>query len=1666
MSFLDELSNSLLGQLNLAENTPGDLDGKGTQYGKLGDLADKIDKSAARRYLETGSVRNIKPRSMEILMQEPDITVLVKKRMFSSLAENYRTDLMNDDEKLFMKASKKLFYNKCRAIAAYERLTKIERIVARDDGIVSDFVLPQVFSAIDVLDSNPLTANLITGGTRDTLEQIRRVKSFSDPNFNTTWITDATLPYATDTGEGTGVFELTTVSSLNATSSVNFGGGSASLTIQDPYKLMFITKDDIDKAITDATNMYAQNNFYRFTQFDLEKSIADLKQRFAEVRQTRGVSNISFFVNEETILFKKVRAVIDDEGRDISFVFNAGLFGADLFSFDNSAVDVDPQALQGRNGLSSEGNEINLFKQIVQNIYMWIGLKYSTRSEIKEFNKQTNNVRKKMYLHYAGKFIIQPMDVITIFISTKTITDSKVTQGLNYTFSGDTLLNKLNSQISNIESSLTDLVSAFGGVGGGQSYIDEEKNAIAGPEFPTWLWALMRNDFTRQAAGTCVFSGIVDGPVAHTYNTSSNGYTLNVNASDNCAYFKMGQINTSPSVDVFNSNLYDPLTPFELDFNLSSGALLTKSPQLLSENVQILNSGALRAAFGRNRGLPVNSGSYLNETQIERISSSLFGGKFSKSFRRIYDDPDGFVYRWKEGIGSLVMFDELHQNQSDFQNESSPNIFKNPFAGQDVMNALSLLITGRPYNYDTFIRGALRSGMLQKEDARNVNGVNSFYRGLIQGLTSQNATWGNFVPFKKLVLNEREYNFIVSGQFSLEQQNSSLQAMIRDRAAKFDELSSYLAESNVPDLRGYFTVNLQGSIINKDSVTQNARVQELYFYIQKKDAEILKYEASFSNQVTCPTNLSQGAGGLTVFGNDISYDPTLGNDNNSVSETQRVQDQQAFRKKLNYLSQRRLWKVKSNEDQNLFIVDDSYDKNYDIQAFEQTLNKIELFNSVYSNVFEQIGLVRNLLFGFEVFADSQGHIRARAPQYNRMPSSVFYDMLKNRAQKGIQIFPAYLESLFFNKVQGITDRLSIVEDQIRIRTAALGKLDDQSSAAILGGTDFRFITDRDTGLLGDSDIRNLLHQDAPDLQEEMNSKPLQKLANIVTPLTAAKLNFNIIDRIDLIVKPGAYSTSISAIADEVSKIGARLQQNTNTTSPTLSELFSDTRFNIQGGRSQSDIVKITEELAQEVAERQNLIKTLAGTLKNLTEGLSVNNPNSGSAESILYPTLNRDPDKAYPEILASMIEDENEDDYGTHSGQRYLLTDDKIIDLVIREVPPEHTSVVVDGALAQGLIPTPSGLEANFIVGGGGNAMSTAAAVDYDMWKMYGFKSPNTVKAYFFDNPYTQCRPYAVFLLNLARKNIFQGDATVVGNEFIQPGEVSYIDDRDTLFYNETVTHAFTYNSTYTTKITLKYGHNPGEYIPTSLDVIGQGLYSNQFQANTMRQVRHDRAEDAEPLACVLYDSATTLSSDSDALEAIVKGTYGDQNKRTLENALLTIQGYLTPSANGQSAKLEIRIYENSNSIVNIPANLTLAKIADKIKAWLQSPASFSLDGKSMLPDNNFQVPADISKLISVEPIDLNSEIEEHRSPSPDAWNKARSIASVGQQGSLVSPSFTGEDTPIQVQQITKSLVNCVIDIWVTFEDVEQTVQYGAGTDQYTDDQNSVAQRADDALVE
>lgn len=1699
--FGSKLANSLNEQVGTAENTPRNLDvpdpsdpNKTVAFGQLGEFSKKIDNTAQRSYIENGYIRNVMPRFFETLLQEPDATVVVKKKMFSSLINNYRFDLMDRSERNFIKASKRLFQNKCQVISIYEKLTKLQRIATENNGQFDDLLYPLLSATVDAAEG--LGLRFFNSKAKSSIDSMNKWRSFSNSELFTTWIVEPSGPYSSTFGEGTGVFEITLATSISTNTSVKLGEGNISLVLEDPYRLMNITNEDIDHAIADTYNVKQTSNLFQFSENELSRLNLDLKRRLDLSRTRRGAPKVIIRTNNDSILNKRVRAFFDETGKEIIFTFDPGAFGV------GAKAEFDPSVNEGLEGLTS--SEENDLSQIIKNTYLILNLKRQKEANIddvenEENRKEIQHIREKMRLQFGNKNIIQVMDSVHVYMGSKTTLDKR---GIgidksNVYESGNNLLTALNSTVSNLEQSFNNVQGFFGPSSSSNSFIEYEKDAIMGPDFPTWLWSAIRNDFTRQSAGVHVAAGVVTN-VSSSY--SDGKYILNVQCQDNSYYFRMGETNINPGVAAVDREIFDPLTPFDLQFDASTGFLIGETPDLLPENESLLLSGSLK----------FKNGSRFANSPITKFLYGIGDGESKESstrnYQKIFFDPDGFVYRWKSGIGTFTLQGPKHP-PSPARERTSPRLTSDPFAGQDVMDVLSLLISGQPYNYNNFINNAVNNAALSRVEEGGAGNKNfltnddqavSFFRGLVSDLQLNNIAWGNFIPFKKLVINEEGLKFLLMGQYSLQTSNSKLDNALKNRAEIFDKLTA--ADSNFASNPNISGVDILGAPTfvpdssNPSSLDPIIREKSLQS-LRRADEDILKIENELFKSYE---QANTANGNFQIFGNDFSLSENY--NEGVIEESQRRRQREEFRRKLKTLTLRRLWKVKTNEDPNLLIIDDQYDKDYDIGSFERSLaGKMNFMKSDYADTFTQIHNVSQIL-GLEVFADTQGHIQIKPPGYNKVPSSVFERLLRDRKR----LFPKALESLFVSQIEGLTDRLEIIEDEIRLRGIGLGFLNDSSLSKKLNGGDFigkgnfvfKFISSEETGRVFENpnSVRSLIQQDTPEIEFDKNFSALRSVEEGVSGQVRQTGLFDRSTQLrNIIFNPEIYNIETSDNKTKYEKIRQRLSIKKNENAPSQKELFSNDRG---GGsfKTQGDILKITTEISTFISERQELMKTLRNAIRNIDQGISLNeDPNSRRAA--LFPDLsniNKSESSPYPSIIAHMIEDESIDDLGPGSGGRYIIKENQIISMNISEKPPDFSVVEVSGLFGEGQASAPN---QGFEVSRGGNGIVSATGVDYDLWRMYGFKVSQSRFMPFISNPESQAAPLATWMLSEQRRRIISGQITVTGNEYYQPGEVVYIENNDLLFYVEEVAHNFNWGGNFTTTLTLTYGHNPGEYFPTMLDVVGKGLYSKQHQANLVRNIRSDHANGQQSMSTIVINASGTSRINN--VERLVQGEFGDQNRASLTNLILAISGTTVPSSN-LSPIIELRYYYNSDRGFDESsvAAKRLNDIANAVINWLKNPtkelSGFSGPGETTnkqplitsainnafygkkssgeeIPDTSILdgLKVNIDDVVRITPVDL-SDNSETRSASQKAWLAARQLTGPispnvsSLEESLSFNNFNNgsiSDGPKSPEDITKqsdkkdennpytltdeerSLFSNVIDIWISFEPKSSTIE-------------------------
>jgi hypothetical protein len=1567
--------------------------GNAPNYSQPGDYSNYFSKAIQRNYLEEGYLRldpfNVVPKSFETLIQEPDAVILVKKRAFSSLSEAYRPDFMDAEEKLYLKATKILFQNKCAQISAIEKLTKIAR-VSSAVGQIDDQLMPLIINLIDsstgnfaAYDTNSSpTASIPTFGGANVgggdatafqrlvavINQVRKIFAYSPPNLYTTWIANLANPFQSTLGQGTGVLEFTSVTDIQTNTTVDFNsGGTFSLSIADPYGFMRVTESDIDYALSDALNFVANSVLFQQGQLSLQDISAQNISNLNQERQQRGASAIQIIPNSNVINGNLVTAIFGSTGIQINFNYNpsAGL----LPSSSSAAVTVGADSLQGSPTVGTDGlspAELSLFQTAIISIFQSISYTQQAQSTVftNSVGKSTldlNYVRNKLRFHYGNKMCVQPMDRVQIYIGSKSRTDDQAFANMSDAFSGYGFLSNMN----NLSYSIADQVSSLFNPSGNID-LQLEKSYFVGSNFPNGLWSLMRNTFVSDKSGCSVFGGLIDS----SRQTGVPGkFTVSISGKDNTHFFDFGVINLNPGVDNFAGPLYDPLTPYKTRFDVISTNYKDQNPEFLDENKLLLNSqtfskGMIKYTSGRYAGMPVTQNNFIQDTQITK------DGKM----RSVIHGPAGLVYKWKEGIGTFT-YNADSYSATDPERIGIPALTNDPFAGQDIMNTLSLLICGVPYNYQTYYKAVSEFDNTARDPQTGQDPAVSFYNALQTTLQKNDLLWGGFVPFKNLVVDEASYQAANAKQLTINDQNN----VITNQLNQIQNLKNQL-----------YLQQAAGSISSGSSnAVSQAAANNLSTSLSELNTQL---SASIGKlQQTIPT-MTPGA--------DTSFSPSNTSSGNTLSNPTIREE---TRRLTNFLTRRFSWQVRANEDKNLLIIDDSYDKDYDILAYVKDLQgSISQFNSEYNKVRDKISTVASLL-NLEVFCDTQGHIRIRPQQYNKMPSSVFARMMQLKYLNGIQVFPKFLSDLYVDQINSLIQSLEVLELELRLDGAYIGIADDGTLANFIGNG-FVFFSNSQGDI---TDVSKIL----------ANNNPDQIISNIPQNFIVQVQGQSKISTLSPATRAAKAQTILSAP-------GITTVQNVNLINQLISYITIKSGgqvtldnflvSNPQGGisipsASIVDVVKVTSDIESKVNQRQQLMKTLSSTLTNAQEFKEFNsNPNQIGNQLMSPQTFNN---QQIPAVFQHMIENEIFDDYGPGSGARYVIHNYQILSMELSEVPPDVTAIEVQGLLDPFITNNnlPFG-DSGKAFPNGGNPMITAAAIDYDLWRMYGFKTTSSVPAPFLSQPESQCAPYAVSLLTRARKDILQATITIAGNEYMQPGEVVYVEEWGLLFYVQSVSHQFQYGGRFTTSLTLKYGHNPGEYIPTPLDIIGKVLYSNRDIAGYVNY-RQTSVFNENDIGAIIIQIA---ASEDDPFTLLTGGNEGSNNISVINNLLYGAAGVVaTNSAAGSnvSVSVELRIFYDSSAG---SINSNLSSVRDTLKG--------ALTGTVQIPNNNLTNAANKihlpASVIVEADIDISNK-SETRSPSKRACDQARNLinASPG-LGSTSNPLFAA---------MSQGIIDCVL---------------------------------------
>jgi hypothetical protein len=1581
------------------------------------------------------------------LWKSPDATILVKKRMFSSLGDYNNPEYLDTDEKIFLNASKRLFSNKCKQIAAMEQLTKISSIT-QNTGRFFDMFLPVVIASVDNLfdgvsavdPNSPLLASLTQ--TKQYVDKLKEVLFFNTSNPYTTWISDNASMSSTLINQAfskeTGVMELTNFKSFSTMTSIIMEQGNASVQFSNPYDFATIYQEDIELALSDVINSTAGLNPLNDPTFNftLQQNLGTAQMLIGQLntaRRQRKASTITFnqYPNSKT---NKIIAILDTTNQQIYFTFNSSSIILD--SLGN--VVVDPRFVQSTNDVNDALNayELSLFVSIIKNLNNYITIYNNLQTNKVASNKENNYVRRKLNFNFLGKHIVQPNDIVYIYINSRQKYDTYISNSIQNTLDITNITSNLQQDVNNLRDTFNGIFNTNAALN-----VQLEKEIYATPDFPSYLWMMFRNYFVQDRAGTAVFVGLAESPKS---GFSNGFYSFDFSVSSQRKYFEMSTVILKPGVSTDNGTILDPLTPYETKFDQTFTNYGNNQPTLLKDNINRLGTGILKYKAGPLHGTPATYTNLVSDVSDHPVTDTSFITNQSTNNKLLYG-PDGLVYKWKEGVGIVVQYDN-NDIQSDPTRVGSPSIFQDPFANQEPLNCISLLVTGKPYNYLTYFQASL-DGALNKQSA--------YFDYLQTNLTRRNAVWGNFQPYKNVVLNEEQTKTLVLQQLTIKDQTNKINGYLK----QLGDLQTLAAIGNKTSQTS-FAASLIPSPGQIDTDIKN-----IIEKIQQNVNDISGEQSAYNNDTT---GLS---GNIITSGNDVSAKVP---DNNKDLAKQ-------LRRKINEFTRRLSWKVRANEDNNLFIVDDVFDKDSDIDIFYKDLaGNLQLYSNTQEKVLSKIKQVVEIL-NIEFFFDSQGHIRVRTPQYNRMPSSVFNKMIKTKQDTGISMFPQFIDDMIKNQVKYLIDSIEVEEDYVRILGCLAGKTTDEDIRQWLNfNYSTLFLSTEPTPQNNYSStiisFANVLDDVAdPSSSIQINNLDTLSKSNPITlnsKIDAIKNFFDKSNNKNLVAQGQSTDSAISLNNQKINS----LQQNILTKTGQqfqVGDYISNQSANVFAiaANNSINIIKILEDVSTHLANRQNYAKQLSSAIKNYQDSKSIDTDTNMQAKVMYQKTNNAD----IPPMFENIIEDENYDDLGPNSGMRYVIKNEHIKSLYINENEPRTNFIVVTGSVSnyESLSKFDSG---NYLFGSGSNGLISAEAIDYDLWRLYGLKDAMTVQAPYFHDVKNQCAPYAAMLLNRQKRNILQGNCTLAGNEFMQAGEVYYVEPKNMLFYVESVSHHYSWNS-FNTSLNLSYGHLPGEYIPNPYDIIGKVLYNNRYD-NSLTNFREtsNRQEVALGAYPNIFDlgkfAYIPFSEYNKNLEKII-------NNILQQSALFAYRSNFGDSNTAIVPKVKLRYYTNSNLF---PTSYSPADAATEIANILTGKTS-----KIKLQETPKIILQPDSVII--EPVDLNDK-NNPKSPSKFAMNLADNLKNNINQSfqqktttqtnqSLISQnakdnakdnhsndidaSMAQGSQANETNQIELSLLRYVIDIFIEFVQTDKDALLAKQNKQQVDAANAAGMGAANA---
>ena len=1386
--------------------------------------------SGVSLFINQNMATEVRPKERAFVVSNPTASILIKKKAFSTYKATNDLRWMDKTEKMLLRVTKALFALKVSQIRSYESLTKLDKFYEETGdfnfSLLADLILSSKYLSqpgqnnssdiISLLGNFGVAAGM--AASLDDMIQILRRNAFSTANTKTTWIVDPDDVTNYGTGPGTGVIELCTFTNINTSVGVNSDSKGASISILDPYRILNITEDDIEIAIEEA------------------------------LLGTLGIMN--------DLAYAGMGGEYIDPVLTVASAFELGGLGR-----LDPTIDID-------------------------------------------------YIRDRMRVFYLGKWTINVNDGVHIFIAS-----NKSVLGNNFV---DTPFDKSYLEID-------------------ETMLEAERKLYTNQNISETAYKNIRSYSNDSFVMQHVFGGYVKS-VSESY--SPDKATLSINCQDNMGWLMNVRYMEEPALLDPKAPLEDPLTPYDFKTISSPETWRRQDLELLPENKYLLKSGLLSFDSGLLNGYNASE-------------SNIFQGQYSGSGSaygsQIVQHPSGLIYRWRTGVLAITSrFSPSGVSQGGVESAISPTARQNygflvtnsVVANLDVANVISVMVTGQPYNVETFTQQAIDAmNGYRSSDSFRPNDALSF---VLDSIKKQNPYYGNFKPFRIITMSEQTINRLSGDAFTNEENKSKVNILRKRKNELLKKRRIIEAEDNSANK------NLIG-IITAEIRSIDSSIDSIVFSTYKDKSFIGGSGINPEDLLNANFNIFGANKALKLNGN-LESDHNLSRAMMKVATMRRIED------------------VKLNRDQNLLIVSDQYDVNPDIKAYILSLKTsgFKLFQGSYLNVYDRCREAANVTM-MEFFCNSQGHLEIRPPQYNKTPLSVLNALYKYQNTTNKKIVPDFLFKMFEDRISSLKLEIHYLNVRICILAMMLGKYPDSNlipGVSFSGSNSLVFFgirkkqdeegnktnasIDKKTKALIDTsnfDFRlNVGSKEDGDILDGNTDTPIGNFDQIVSEFKLGStsiydstldslLNANkeisrftpngnaVIGDTPESYVASPYGTS-SNTKDIINSIVEAFRQETGYNPgsglPQSGDIFqeSDILFNIAKisnslseniDRVQSRLNFVFTELSRTISKRNSLItilnknkekeKELQNIEENLLNGFSQSddsffedqnvsdliNSATQSSDNKSWRKYQKGVDAIYQtgkylkntidatkqfltgsankgSLFDHLIDDDTRNLLGPGSGRRFIIYDEQIKSYDVREKEPEVTRIDIFGT-------TPLVNDEMKRVTGGENLIQWAGAVDYDLWRQYGYRSKAIQDAPFISDAETQAKPLALQHLALQRAVIFSGSIQLSGNEYYQPGDTVYIPSKGLLFYVNSVTHTFTYGSSFDTSLDLVNGHAPGVYLPTPVDIIGQSYSKDTMKQGNYYVKRSESGDDRymplQPDSSIIFPKIPKITKDN-----------------------------------------------------------------------------------------------------------------------------------------------------------------------------------------------------------